>query len=125
MPEPDLSFLPEEVRLGLARARDREHRATGGRLRVQMGEAWYPIRSYDATGFEVGLDVAPRLRGHVEIHDGARMVRSALIVAGEASGGLLRYGFKRVTEVRQTAPVDYARGGEEPAGYLGAPAGRC
>ena len=110
--------LPQAVREGLVRVRDRERRATGGRLRVQAGEAWHPILACDATGFEVALDVAPRLRGRVEIHDGPRHLHTALIVATEPSGGTMRYVYKRSTPARATAPLDYARDGEAPAGYL-------
>ena len=110
--------LPEAVRAGLLRARERDRRATGGRLRVQAGEAWHPILAYDAHGFEVSLDAALRLRGLVEIHDGPRHVHSALIVATEPSGGVMRYVFKRSTPARATAPLDYARECDAPAGYL-------
>ena len=64
------------------------------------------------------MDAAPHLRGLVEIHDGARHLRSALIVATEATGTTMRYVFKRSTAVRATAPLDYVREGAAPAGYL-------
>ncbi|MFO6464542.1 hypothetical protein ACK8OR_09120 [Jannaschia sp. KMU-145] len=118
MSQPDFYHLPKEVRDGLIAARARHQRATGGRLRVQVGDDWYPIRSCDDTGFEVGLDAAPKLRGLVEIHDGPRVVRSALIVAGDPNGDAMRYEFKRVTAARQNAPLDYERDGEAPAGLI-------
>lgn len=115
----DHSFLPREVLEGLVQARRLHRRKSGGGMRVQVGQAWYPIRAYDETGFEVARDDAPKLRGLVEIHDGARMVRSALIVAAETLDGAIRYGFKRATAVRSTQPLDYETGGEAPAGgYL-------
>lgn len=112
----EFDALPQEVRDGLARAA--EKRASQGKLRVQMGQEWYPIRDVDSAGFEVALAAAPKLRGLVEIHDGARMLRSALIVAGAPDGDAIRYEFKRSTPMRLTAPVDYVRATEEPAGYL-------
>lgn len=118
MTDVDHDELPQAVRSGIARARDRDRRASGGRLRVQTGEAWYPILSYDAAGFDVALEVAPKLRGLVEIHEGPRHLRSALIVATEPSGGVMRYVFKRVTAARMTAPIDYARDEDLPSGYL-------
>ncbi|WP_299812836.1 hypothetical protein [uncultured Jannaschia sp.] len=110
--------LPQEVREGLARARDRARRQTGGRLRVQMGDTWYPILSYDDAGFDVALQTAPKLRGLVEIHEGPRLLRSVLIVATEPVGTVMRYTFKRATAARTTAPLDYVRSGDEPLGYL-------
>ncbi|MEM7490275.1 MAG: hypothetical protein AAF390_14230 [Pseudomonadota bacterium] len=114
----DFQHLSAEVREGLDRARSIERRKTGGKMRVQVGEAWYPIRAFDETGFEVALDDTPHLRGLVEIHDGPRMVRSALIVAGMPDGDRMRYEFKRATVIRETAPLDYVRTGEAPVGYL-------
>lgn len=118
MSQPEFHFLPKEVREGLERARRQNEKRTGGTLRVQVGDAWYPILSYDRTGFEVALDVAPKLRGLVEIHDGPRHVRSVLIVATEAMDGAMRYSFKRTTAARMRAPVDYELTGELPVGYL-------
>lgn len=109
MTQTDDDMLPRDVRDGLALARARERRRTGGRLRVQVGEAWYPIRSFDETGFEVAVDLAPKLRGLVEIHEGPTLVRTALIVAGEPSGAVMRYEFKRVTRAMSEPPVDYVR----------------
>jgi hypothetical protein len=118
MTETDLFHLPKEVRDGLLAARARDRRATGGRLRVQVGEDWYPIRAFDATGFEVAIDAAPKLRGLVEIHDGPTLLQTALIIACEADADVMRYEFKRVTAARADAPVDYERASEAPAGFL-------
>ncbi|MBM2575245.1 hypothetical protein JQC91_02910 [Jannaschia sp. Os4] len=116
----DLYFLPKEVREGLERARAQRTKRKG-RLRVQVGETWLPIVALDATGFEVALADAPRLRGLVEIHDGARLVRTCLIVAMEptAAGGM-RYEFKRATAVRRTPALDYVADRPAPAGHLAA-----
>ena len=118
MAEVEHDILPEAVLAGIARARDRDRRATGGRLRVQAGDDWHPILSYDAEGFEVPLDAALTLRGLVEIHDGARHLHSALIVATEPVAGAMRYVFKRSTAARDAAPLDYAREGDAPAGLI-------
>jgi hypothetical protein len=118
MDDAELYHLPREIREEMARARLLANRRNRGRLRVQVGEDWYPIASFDATGFEVARDAAPKLRGLVEIHDGARMVRSALIVASAPDGDVIRYDYKRATAVRTTPPVDYVRSVDAPAGYL-------
>ena len=111
-------YLPQDVREGLLRARDRDRRRGGGRLRVQMGETWFPILSYDETGFEVALQTAPKLRGLVEIHEGPRFLRTVLIVATEPVGDAMRYVFKRATAARTSPPLDYERPSETPSGYL-------
>ena len=120
MIDSDLFALPRDVREGLIAARARDRLRSGGKLRVQVGADWYPILSYDDAGFEVAPDVAPKLRGLVEIHEGPSCLRTALIVAGEPGRRAVRYEFKRSTPVRDTAPVDYERATEAPAGYLGA-----
>lgn len=112
------NFLSKEVLEGLDRARQRDRKKTGGSLRVQIGDDWYPLLSYDRTGFEVAADIAPKLRGLVEIHDGPRHVRTALIMATEVTDGAIRYSFKRTTAPRLFAPVDYVLNSEQPAGYL-------
>ena len=104
----EAAYLSPEIRAGLDAARARAYRRGRG-LRVHVGGAWYPIQAMDEDGFEVALDVAPKLRGHVEIHDGARVVRSALVVAGEVRGGAMHYVFKRVTTPRAEAALDYVR----------------
>ncbi|MCK0167887.1 hypothetical protein MWU52_10035 [Jannaschia sp. S6380] len=118
MDDSTLNYLPKEVRDGLARARDRDRRATGGRMRVHVGEDWYPIAAYDDEGFEVALDVAPKLRGLVEIHEGAQLLRSVLIVAAAPTDTTMRYVFKRATAARDAAPLDYVRSGTDPVGLL-------
>lgn len=121
MDESDLYYLPEEVRAGLAAARARDRKVTGGRLRVQMGEIWYPIHSFDDTGFEITLDAmagGPMLRGLVDIYKGPRMIRSVLIIAREPDGETMRYDFKRTTAPRTQAPLDYERTGDAPAGFI-------
>ncbi len=120
MIDDDMNHLSADVREGLAHAQARARKASGGRLRVQVGDVWYPVLSYDAGGFEVALDIAPKLRGLVEIHEGPRFLRSVLIVATEPSGDRMRYAFKRTTEARTTAPLDYERSGSVPSGYIGA-----
>ncbi|GIT90980.1 hypothetical protein JANAI62_14350 [Jannaschia pagri] len=121
MADTDRHFLPKDVREGLLVAQKRARRTSGGKLRVHVGDTWYPIRSYDETGFDVGLDVAPKLRGLVEIHEGSRILRTVLIVAAEPSGDVMHYDFKRATAARDTPPLDYPSDTTEPVGYL--PAG--
>ncbi|MEL6586087.1 MAG: hypothetical protein AAFY65_10015 [Pseudomonadota bacterium] len=114
----DRVFLPKDVREGLERARQQDRKKTGGRLRVQVGDDWYPIRRFDERGFEVGVEIAPKLRGYVEIHDGPNLLRTALIIASEPGDESIRYEFKRGGRVHRTAPLDYARDGATPDGYL-------
>ena len=83
--------------------------ATQGRgTTVHAGGAVYTVRRADADGFEVPLDLAARLPGHVDLHEGGRLVRRALIVAVGRRGDAVRYAFKRVSLARRAPPLDYA-----------------
>ena len=83
------------------------HEASRGISVVAAGRR-YAVRASDAGGFEVPLALAARLPGHVEIHEGGRLVRRALIVAEGPRGDAMRYAIKRATAARAAAPpVDY------------------
>ncbi len=112
-----LEFLPKEIRDGLEAARKRDY-ARKSRLRVQVGEAVFPITRFWADGFALDASLTPHLRGHVDVYDGARHIFQCLIVASRAENGDLVCEFKRITVVSETAPLDYERDANAPVGYL-------
>jgi hypothetical protein len=107
--------LPEDVRAALRAPTPGRAEGRNARLRLRVtsgpGEAWYVIRSMDAAGFELA-DAVPNLRGHVEIWEGPRMIRTALVVAAPSGPGPARYEFKRATGARAAPPRDYAPEGD-------------
>lgn len=91
-----LEFLPDDIRDGLAAAKRNEVRRKS-RLRVQLGEAVFPIlRMWDGG---IALDAArtPHLRGLVDVYDGANQICECLIVASSIEDGELICEFKRST----------------------------
>ncbi len=54
------------------------------------------------------LEDAPKLRGLVDIYDGARHLYQCLIVASEAQDGEMIYEFKRHTAAVDRAPLDFS-----------------
>jgi hypothetical protein len=112
-----LEFLPEDVRLGFERARQREDRRNA-RLRLQVGSAVFPIRRFWSDGFALDANLAPRLRGLVDVYAGSRHAFQCLIVASSVEEGELICGFKRLTPVTGRAPLDFWQREEPPAGYL-------
>ncbi|GKY88851.1 hypothetical protein [Sinisalibacter aestuarii] len=112
-----MTFLPKEVREGLelARKRDRKRKA---RMRVTVGGEVFPVIDYRDNGFALDIDNAPKLRGLVDLYDGARHLYQCLIVATEEDGELMRYEFKRSTAVTDTAPLDFARDEDAPVALL-------
>jgi hypothetical protein len=88
-----LEFLPQELREGFALAQSR--RARRSRLRVQLGEAVFPVLSLSEEAMVLDAAKVPRLRGMVAVYDGARSNR-----------------------VSETPPLDYPRDENAPSGYL-------
>lgn len=111
-------FLPKEVREGLeaARLRDLKKRS---RLRVQVGEAVFPVLRFWHDGFALDADLSPgKLRGLVDVYDGSRHVLQCLIMATSIENGELVCDFKRATAVTDRAPLDFWRDDSAPVGYL-------
>lgn len=112
-----LEFLPKEIRDGLETARRREF-SRKNRLRVQVGEAVFPITRFWHDGFALDAALAPHLRGLVDVYDGARHIFQCLIVASSQDGNDLICEFKRSTPVTDRAPLDYWRDENAPVAYL-------
>ena len=88
------------------------------RLRVQVGEAQFPVLRMWKDGFSVEEADAPQLRGLVDLYNGARHISQCLIVASEAEGGEMRYDFKRSTAAADEAPLDFYRAPDAPVGLI-------
>lgn len=113
-----LEFLPKEVREGLEAARKKDLKRKS-RLRVQVGDAVFPVLRFWHDGFALDADFSPRaLRGLVDIYDGSRHIFQCLIVASEIEAGELVCDFKRATAVTGVAALDFWRDDSAPVGYL-------
>ena len=113
-----LEFLPKEVRDGLEAARKRDMKRKS-RLRVEVGDAVYPVLRFWDNGFALDADFSPgKLRGLVDVYDGPRHVFQCLIVASSIENGELVCDFKRATAVTDRAPLDFWRRDDAPVGYL-------
>jgi len=112
-----LEFLPQEVRDGLEAARKRDQKRRS-RLRVQVGDAVFPLQRFWHDGFALDAALTPHLRGLVDVYDGARHIFQCLIVASTTEGDALVCEFKRSTPVTDTAPLDFWRDENAPVAYL-------
>lgn len=110
-------YLPKELRdeMDAAQKYAKRKRATRS---VHVGDEAFAILEMSDHGFAVSADEAPRLRGLVDIYQGAQHLYQALIVASSEYGDLMRYDFKRNTATAQTAPVDFILSDARPAGLL-------
>ncbi len=110
-------ILPEAVRMGLEKARKAAlHR--GGRLCVHDGDDVYRIFKFWDGGFSISADAGDKLRGRVEIYDGAKHLYQCLIVGSEIEGDARVFEFKWLHPVADKAPADYALPEFVPAGFI-------
>ena len=112
-----LEFLPQDVREGLEAAQRRAVKRKS-RLRVQVGEAVYPILRLHEEGMVIDAGMAPQLHGLVDIYDGSRHLCTALIVASTVENGELVCDFKRSTRVTDRPALDFWNGENAPVALL-------
>ncbi|MGR3512436.1 MAG: hypothetical protein ACU0GG_06695 [Paracoccaceae bacterium] len=112
-----LEVLPQDLQDGLEMARKEKLRRKS-RMRVKTGNQTFTILRHWDTGFALDAEEAPRLRGLVDVYDGARHMSQCLIVASETDGGEMVYEFKRATPHAEQAPLDYEIAENAPVGLL-------
>lgn len=112
-----LEFLPKEVRDGLDAARMRALKKKS-RLRVQVGDAVFPVLRFWEDGMALDASLTPHLRGLVDVYDGANHIFQCLIVATAEESGELVCSFKRSTMVIDRPALDYWRDENAPVALL-------
>ena len=112
-----LEFLPKDIADGLAMGRNREA-ARKSRLRVQVGEAVFPLLRFWHDGFAMDAAMTPKLRGLVDVYDGANHIFQCLIVASTTEEGELVCEFKRSTAVLDRPALDYWRDENAPVALI-------
>lgn len=110
-------FLPEAVRHGLEQARKTALRRST-RLCVHDGDDVYAIRRLWDGGFALDAAIAKKVRGRVEIYDGARHLYQCLIVDYADEGEERVFEFKWLHPVTDHPPVDYEHPNFVPAGLI-------
>jgi hypothetical protein len=111
------AFLSAEVQAGLEIARKRAL-TRKNRLRIVVGDKEYPVLRYTDRGFVMDAATAPKLRGLVNLFDGAKHLSQCLIVASTEEFGELTYEFKRETAHADQAALDYVRAPDAPVALL-------
>ncbi|MGR3467156.1 MAG: hypothetical protein ACU0CI_04695 [Shimia sp.] len=102
------TYVSNDVRAALDAARAKTAKRKT-KLRVEVGDRYFPVLRMWKTGFAVDASDAERLRGLVDLYDGPRHLYQALIVTSEEHGGERRYEFKRNTAAADSAPLDFER----------------
>lgn len=111
------AFLSKEVLQGLERARKQAQRKKN-RLRLHVEDEIYPLLRISENGFEMEADSAPHLRGFVDIYDGSRHLSNCLVIHSELEGNIMRYEFKRNTNVTDSPAKDFAEDENAPVALL-------
>lgn len=110
-------FLPKEVLEGLKKARSASFKRNN-RLCVHDGDDVYRIRRFWDSGLSLDIEHGDKLRGRVEIYDGARHVYQCLIISSRQEGEEYIFDFKWLHPVTPTPAVDFVRPDAAPAGLL-------
>ncbi|KQI69274.1 hypothetical protein AN189_06900 [Loktanella sp. 3ANDIMAR09] len=110
-------ILPDAIRKGLQEAR-RVSLDRGERLCVHDGDDVYRILRFWQDGMALDAGACDKLRGRVDIYDGARHLYQALILGADVTDGECHFRFKWLHPVRQTAALDFESELRAPAGLL-------
>lgn len=106
--------MPEELRAALRAAgpgdasRDGGARQGASRLTLRVGRARYPVLRLWSGGLALPAEAGPRLRGRVDVYDGARHLFHCLIVASQEASDEVICEFKQATAATTAPPPDYA-----------------
>lgn len=111
------AYLSKEVKEGLEAAREGASKRRS-RMRVRVGGEEFTILRQWAEGFSLDATVASKVRGLVDIYDGARHISQGLIVATEQIAGEMSFEFKRVTVCADAPALDYERAQDAPVAML-------
>lgn len=111
------TFLPKEVQAGLDNARLAALKS-GSRLRLIENGKPHPVLRLWKTGFSVEAATAPRLRGYVDLYDGAIHLFQCLIVASEEEHGEMQFEFKQLTAVADRAAADFEIAVDAPVALI-------
>ncbi len=93
-------------------------RHRGPRFAMRSGEEVYPILKMEAEGFTIAADAAPILRGFVDILKNEDRIARCLIFCVGGEGGVVTYGFKRMTADGPQSPPDFVEREDKPVALL-------
>ncbi len=110
-------FLPVDVLKGLQAAR-RASIKRNNKLCVHDGDDVYRIRRFWEDGLSLDIEHGTKLRGRVEIYDGARHLYQCLITNSREDGEEAIFDLKWVHPVSATAPVDFVRPDDAPVALI-------
>lgn len=112
-----IDFLPKEVQDGLDAARKASLRRND-RLCIHDGDEVFRVRRFWTDGVSIDAKHGDKLRGRVEIYDGARHVYQCLIENGRTEGHECVFDFKWLNPVADRPAADFVLPDVVPAGLI-------
>ena len=100
------TFLSKGVLAGIEAAQKTSLKKKN-RLRVKFNKNYFPVMRLTKNGFSVEAEMAPMIRGLVDLYDGDRHLKQCLIVASKEENGLVYFDFKREAATQTSAPKDF------------------
>ena len=111
------TYLSKEVQRGLNEARAQRKR-NNARYCVKFDGAMYPVSKLWDTGFSLQAEVAPHMRGLVDLFEGSNHFSRCLIIASDEQDGEVKFEFKRSTPPTDKAALDFASCPNAPVALL-------
>tara|TARA_B100000902_G_scaffold120694_1_gene120960 strand:- start:49 stop:399 length:351 start_codon:yes stop_codon:yes gene_type:complete len=100
------TFLSKDVLAGIEAAQKTSLKKKN-RLRVEFNKNNFPVMGLTKNGFCVAAEMAPMIRGLVNLYDGDKHLKQCLIVASKEENGIIHFDFKRTTATQTSAPKDF------------------
>ncbi len=100
------TFLSKDVLAGIEAAQKTGLKKKN-RFRVEFNKKHYPIIRFTKSGFCVEAEMAPMIRGLVDLYDRDKHLKQCLIVASKEENGVIHFDFKRKTATQKSAPKDF------------------
>ena len=100
------TFLSKDVLAGLEAAQKTDLKKKN-RFRVEFNKKYYPVIRLTKNGFCVEVEMAPMMRGLVDLYDRDKHLKQCLIVAAKEENGIVHFDYKRNTTTQTSAPKDF------------------
>ena len=100
------TFLSKDVLAGLKAAQKTDLKKKNC-FHVEFNKVRYPVLLLKQGGFCLQADMAPEIRGLIDLYDGDEHLQQCLIVASKQESGVVHFEFKRRTATTTIAPKDF------------------
>ena len=100
------TFLSKDVLADLENAH-RQGLKKKNRFRVEFNKTRYPVLVLKKSGFSLDAELAPEIRGLIDLYDGDKHLQQCLIVASKEENGIVYFEYKRKTATSTCAPKDF------------------